>query len=173
MTIITSSRTLALGAGLALAVALALPAQAQPQATYSVKLLTPETALAAAQAALAHCRKAGHQVAVAVVDRSGLLQVLLRDRFAGAHTVEVATRKAWTAASFRIPTTALATETQAGRPMSGIRNAPQVMAIGGGLVIEGGGASFGGIGVSGAPGGEADDACAAAGLKAIADAIEF
>lgn len=173
MTIITSSRTFALGAGLALAVALALPARAQPQATYSVKLLTPETALAAAQAALAHCRQAGHQVAVAVVDRSGLLQVLLRDRFAGAHTVEVATRKAWTAASFRIPTTALATETQAGRPMSGIRNAPQVMAIGGGLVIEGGGVSFGGIGVSGAPGGEADDACAAAGLKAIADAIEF
>jgi uncharacterized protein GlcG (DUF336 family) len=57
--------------------------------------------------------------------------------------------------------------------MSGIRGAPQVIAIGGGLVIEGGGSSFGGIGVSGAPGGEADDACAAAGLKAIADAIEF
>lgn len=158
---------------LAGAALLALPAAAQPQATYSVKLLTPETALAAAQAALAQCRQAGHQVAVAVVDRAGLLQVLLRDRFAGAHTVEVATRKAWTAASFRIPTTALATETQAGRPMSGIRGAPQVMAIGGGLVIEGGGTSFGGIGVSGAPGGDADDACAAAGLKAIADAIEF
>jgi uncharacterized protein GlcG (DUF336 family) len=158
----------------ATAALLALPASAQPQAaTYSVKLLTPETALAAAQAALAHCRKAGHQVAVAVVDRAGLLQVLLRDRYAGAHTVDVATRKAWTAASFRIPTTALATETQAGRPMSGIRSAPQVIAIGGGLVIEGGGSSFGGIGVSGAPGGEADDACAAAGLKAIADAIEF
>ena len=48
----------------------ALPLRAQ-QSTYSVKLLTPETALAAAQAALAHCRRAGHQVAVAVVDRSG------------------------------------------------------------------------------------------------------
>ena len=173
MTVMTSSGTLALRAGLALAAALALPVQAQPQATYSVKLLTPETALAAAQAALAHCRQAGHQVAVAVVDRSGLLQVLLRDRFAGAHTVDVATRKAWTAASFRIPTTALATETQAGRPMSGIRGASQVIAIGGGIVIEGGGSSYGGIGVSGAPGGEADDACATAGLRAIADAIEF
>jgi uncharacterized protein GlcG (DUF336 family) len=147
-------------------------AQAQ-QATYTVKLLTPETALTAAQAALAHCRKAGHQVAVAVVDRSGVLQVLLRDRYAGAHTVDVATRKAWTAASFRITTAALAAETQAGRAMSGIRAAPQVMAIGGGQPIEGGGSVFGGIGVSGAPGGEADDACASAGLKAIADAIEF
>ena len=143
------------------------------QATYTVKLLTPETALAAAQAALAHCRKAGFQVAVAVVDRSGVLQVLLRDRFAGAHTVEVATQKAWTAASFRLPTSSLAAQTQAGMPMSGIRAAAHVIAIGGGQVIEAGGSTFAGIGVSGAPGGEADDACAAAGIKAIAEAIEF
>ena len=143
------------------------------QATYTVKLLTPETALAAAQAALAHCRKAGFQVAVAVVDRSGVLQVLLRDRFAGAHTVEVATQKAWTAASFRLPTSSLAAQTQAGMPMSGIRAAAHVIAIGGGQVIEAGGSTFAGIGVSGAPGGEADDACATAGIKAIAEAIEF
>ena len=148
-------------------------ASAAPEATYSVRQLTPETALSAAQAALAHCRKNGHQVAVAVVDRAGLVQVLLRDRFAGAHTVDVAPQKAWTAASFRISTTALATETQAGKPMSGIRSAPRVLAIGGGLAIEAGGAVLGAIGVSGAPGGEADDACALAGIKAIADAIEF
>lgn len=159
---------------LALALALACPvASAAPESTYSVKLLAPETALAAAQAALASCRAAGYQVAVAVVDRSGLLQVLLRDRFAGAHTLEIAPQKAWTAASFRIPTADLATETQAGKPMSGIRSLPRVMAIGGGQVIEAGGAVLGAIGVSGAPGGEADDACARDGIKAIADAIEF
>jgi len=148
-------------------------AMAAPDATYSVKLLTPEAALTAAQAAMAFCRKAGHQVAVAVVDRSGMVQVLLRDRFAGAHTLDIAPQKAWTAASFRMPTTTLAIETQAGKPMSGIRGAPGVMAIGGGLLIEAGGAVLGAIGVSGAPGGEADDACAKAGIKAIADAIEF
>jgi uncharacterized protein GlcG (DUF336 family) len=147
-------------------------AQTAP-ATFSVKQMTPETALAAAQAALASCRNSGYQVAVAVVDRSGLLQVLLRDRFAGAHTLEVAPAKAWTAASFRIPTAALATETQAGKPMSGLRSSSQVMAIGGGLVIEAAGSVLGGIGVSGAPGGEADDACAQAGIAAIADRIEF
>ena len=136
----------------ALSIAAALPAAAQ-QATYSVKLLTPETALAAAQAALAQCRKNGYQVAVAVVDRAGVTQVLLRDRFAGAHTVDIATQKAWTAASFRISTAALAAETQAGKPMSGLRAASHVMAIGGGLPIEAAGATFGGIGVSGAPGG--------------------
>jgi uncharacterized protein GlcG (DUF336 family) len=141
--------------------------------TFQVKSLTPETALVAAKAALEACRKEGYQVAVAVVDRAGLTQVFLRDRFAGAHTVEVATNKAWTAASFRTSTLSLAAETQAGRPMSGIRGIPRMLAVGGGVLIEGGGNVFGAIGVSGAPGGEADDACAQAGIKAISDAIEF
>lgn len=143
------------------------------QGVLSVKAMTPETALAAARAALEHCRQQGHQVAVAVVDRSGLLQVLLRDRFAGPHTVDVATNKAWTAASFRIATGVLATETEAGKPMSGLRGQPRVVAAGGGQVVESGGMLVGGIGVSGAPGGEADDNCARAGIKAIADALEF
>lgn len=147
-------------------------AQAQ-DATFSTKALTPETALTAAKAALDACRKSGYQVAVSVVDRTGLPQVFLRDRFAGAHTVDVATNKAWTAASFRISSGSLGQESQAGKSMSGIRNHPRVMAIGGGLVIEGGGNTFGAIGVSGAPGGEADDACAQAGIKAIADSLEF
>lgn len=150
----------------------ALRAGAQ-QGVVGVKMMTPETALAAASAALEHCRKQGHQVAVAVVDRSGLLQVLLRDRFAGAHTVDLATNKAWTAASFKIPTSLLATETEAGKSMSGLRGQPRVVAAGGGQVMESGGTLVGGIGVSGAPGGEADDNCARAGIKAIADVLEF
>lgn len=141
--------------------------------TYSVKQLTPEAALAAARAAQESCRKAGYQVAVAVSDRAGVAQVMLRDRFAGAHTVRTAIDKAWTSASFRITTAALAQETQAGRPMSGIRALPRVVAAGGGVPIEAGGATLGAIGVSGAPGGEADEACARAGIKAIADQIEF
>lgn len=152
---------------------LAARVQAQPQPSFSTRSLTPETALVAARAALESCRGHGYQVAVAVVDRSGLPQVLLRDRFAGAHTIDAAADKAWTAASFRIATSALATETQAGRPMSGLRGLSRVMAAGGGLPIEGAGTTFGAIGVSGAPGGDADEACAAAGVKAIADAIEF
>lgn len=142
-------------------------------ATFQTKSLTPETALVAARAALESCRKQGFQVAVAVVDRAGLVQVLLRDRFAGAHTPEVATNKAWTAVSFRTSTMELATMTQPGQAMSGLRNLPRFLAAGGGVVIEGGGALFGAIGVSGAPGGEADVACAQAGIKVIADAIEF
>jgi uncharacterized protein GlcG (DUF336 family) len=147
-------------------------AQAQ-QAVFETKSLTPETALAAAQAALESCRKAGYQVSVAVVDRAGLPQVLLRDRYATAHTVDIALDKAWTAASFKIPTAALAAETQAGKPMSGLRSHARVMAAAGGQVIEAAGSVLGAIAVSGAAGGDADEACARAGIKAIADALEF
>lgn len=143
------------------------------EAVFQTKSLTPETALVAAKAAMEACRKQGYQVAVAVVDRGGLAQVMLRDRFAGAHTVEVASNKAWTAASFRTSTAAIAVETQAGKPMSGLRNLPKFLAAGGGLTIEAGGTLLGAIGVSGSPGGEADAACAAAGIKTISDAIEF
>ena len=162
---------------LALTVLLAASASgalAQPaSSTFSVKLLTPETALAAARAAFDDCRRQGYQVSVAVVDRFGILQVLLRDRFAGAHTVSVASDKAWTAASFRIASAALGEETQPGKPMSALRAHPRVLAAGGGLVIEGGGALLGAIGVSGAPGGDADDSCARAGIRAITDALEL
>jgi uncharacterized protein GlcG (DUF336 family) len=148
-------------------------ARAQPSSTFSVKLMTPETALAAARAAFDDCRRQGYQVTVAVVDRFGVVQVLLRDRFAGAHSVGVATDKAWTAASFRIATAALGEETQAGKPMSALRAHPRVLAAGGGQVIESGGSVLGAIGVSGAPGGDADDSCARAGIRAITDALEL
>jgi uncharacterized protein GlcG (DUF336 family) len=159
------------------AVAVAListsPGVVAEEATFVTKSLTPETALTAARSALEHCRKAGYQVAVAVVDRSGLLQVFLRDRYAGAQTVELAVNKAWSAVSFRMPTSELAAETQAGKPMSGLRGSPRILAAAGGQVIEGGGFVLGGIGVSGASGGDADDACANVGIKAIAEQLEF
>lgn len=141
--------------------------------TYTIRALTPETAVKAATAALAKCRADGYQVAVAVVDRSGLLQAVIRDRFAGAHTPDTATNKAWTAVSFRTNTTDLVSLTAPTQSAAGIRNLPRVVAVGGGVMIEAGGSILAGIGVSGAPGGDADDACAKAGIKAIADSLEF
>jgi len=143
------------------------------QATYSVRILTPETALKAAQAALKKCRDSGYQASVAVVDRMGVVQVLLRDRFAGPHTTDLASAKAYTAVSFRTNTTELAEATQPGRPQSGVRSRPGVAAVGGGLMIEAGGSLLGAIGVSGAPGAREDDACAAAGIAAIREDIEL
>ncbi len=157
----------------ALAIAVALSASAAESPTFTIRQLAPEAALKAAQAALAKCRADGYQVSVAVVDRGGLTQVLLRDRYAGPHTVEAATNKAWSAVSFRTNTSDLEKSSRADAPMSGIRHFSRTVAVAGGLMIEAGGSLLGGIGVSGAPGGDADEACAAAGIRAIADSLEF
>lgn len=155
-------------------VASSLPVLAQPgTGTHTVRLLTPETALKAASATLQDCQKRGFQVAVAVVDRSGVAQVMLRDRFAGTHTPDTATNKAWTAVSFRTDTLELARATEAGQPSSGIRHVPRFVGAGGGVMVQAGGAIVAGIGVSGAPTGDMDDACAKAGIASIRDDIEF
>jgi uncharacterized protein GlcG (DUF336 family) len=160
--------------GLAVAVAtlLAVPARAQ-DALVTLKVLSPELALDLARAALADCRKRGYQVAVAVVDRFGVTQVVLRDRFAGPHTLASATGKGWTAASFRSNTSELVTASREGTPQAGMRQIPGALVLGGGVIIEAAGSLVGGIGVSGAPGGEADEACAKAGIEAVRDRLDF
>lgn len=157
----------------AAALAAAGGVQAQDRGTYSVRHLLPETAMKATRAALEDCRKRGYQVSVAVVDRSGVAQAMMRDRFAGAHTPSTAIGKGWTAVSFRTNTLDFAVETQAGKASSGIRQLPNVVAVGGGVLIEAGGSIVGAIGVSGAPTGEADEQCAKAGIAAIRDDIEL
>jgi uncharacterized protein GlcG (DUF336 family) len=81
--------------------------------------------------------------------------------------------KAYTALTFKMDTLAFARATQATEASSGIRQLPRVVAIGGGLPIEAAGSLVGSIGVSGAPGGDADDICARAGIAAIKDDLEF
>lgn len=148
-------------------------ASAQDEALFTTPSLTPKTALTAATAALENCRAGGYQVAVAVVDRMGVLQVLIRDRYAGAHTPETARRKAWTAASFRTNTSEMLELTAAGNPQAGIRHLDNVAIIGGGVMIEAAGSLVGAIGISGAPGGDLDENCAIAGIEAIEDDIAF
>jgi uncharacterized protein GlcG (DUF336 family) len=111
-------------------------------------------------------------VAIAVVDRAGLLQVMLKDRYAGPHTTSTARRKAWTALSFRTNTTDLGATTQAGQVQSGMRFVENALALGGGLMVRSKGELVAAIGVSGAPGGSLDDACAQAGIDAVEDRLE-
>jgi uncharacterized protein GlcG (DUF336 family) len=157
---------------LAAALLIAAPARAQ-DALVTYKSMSPELALDLARAALGNCRNRGYQVAVAVADRFGVTQLMLRDRFAGPHTVPTAASKAWTAVSFRTNTSDLIGISQPGMPQAGLRNLPAAVILGGGVMVEAGGTMVGAVGVSGAPGGEADDSCAKAGIEAVRDKLEF
>lgn len=142
-------------------------------ATFEMTVMTPETALKVARVSLENCRAKGYQVAVVVVDRMGVPQAMIRDRFAGPHTPDTAYRKAWTAVSFRGDTLGLAANTTPGTPQSGARQITNALMLGGGVPIEAGGSIVGGVGISGAPDGEADDSCARAGIEAVRADLEL
>lgn len=147
--------------------------RAQDDVLVGFNVLAPETALELAQAALESCRSEGYQVAVAVVDRSGVTQVVLRDRFAGPHTIETSQRKAWTAVSFRTPTLELEQSSEAGGRIAATRHVPGALMLGGGVPVEASGSIVGGIGISGAPASSADDTCARAAIDALFDKLSF
>lgn len=157
-----------------IAAACAAPAQAEDSAFVEFQVLKPEVAIDMAEAAMIYCREQGYQIGVTVVDRFGLPQVFMRERFAGLHVYETSFRKAWTAVSFRTNTTDLNTVTAPGNSSQGIRQLSQALPLGGGLmVMDGAGSIVAGIGVSGAPTPEIDDDCAQAGIDAVADQIAF
>lgn len=170
------ARLLSMLAGsFAMATALLLtsaPAHAEP-ALVRFSSLSLEAANTAVSAALAECRKRGALVAVAATDRAGNVLALQRDPLAGMHSADTATRKAWTAISFRTATTALEQATASTSASSGIRHLPGVAMIGGGIPVEAAGSLVGALGVSGAPSGELDEICAKAGLDAIQDDLEL
>lgn len=161
-------------AAVAAAFATATPVHSQDsEALVSFNSMKPEIAVELAQVALKNCRDAGYQVAVAVVDRFGQTQAVIRDRYAGVHTVDTAVAKAWTAASFRTGTLALDSGIEAGTLSKGLRDIPGALILGGGVPVEASGSIVGAVGVSGAPGPEIDETCAKAGIEAISDRLEF
>ncbi|VWC79070.1 glcG protein [Burkholderia contaminans] len=121
----------------------------------------------AAQAAAQAAERLGVRVNVAVVDAAGLLAAFVRMPGAPLHSIDIAIDKAYTAASFGLPTgawhDALAAHSAAVR--QGLVLRARFVAFGGGLPIVDDGALIGGIGVSG--GSETqDERCARAGLDA-------
>lgn len=166
-----SRRTFATIALLCLLTAAGRTGAAEGIVTY--KSLAPDVAAKLAQTTMQACRKLGYQVAVAVVDRGGLVQAIVRDRFAGAHTIETARRKAWSAVSFRTNTLDVVAAAKPGSELYGIHFVPGAMVLGGGVMIEAAGSLIGGIGVSGAVSGQIDEDCAKAGLETIDDLLNF
>lgn len=122
----------------------------------------------AAAAAVERCARDGYLVSAAVVDRAGTLKALLRADGAGPHTTDSSSRKAYTSASLRRPTSELADLIAKMPSIQALRDMNEkILILGGGLPIQLGGEIVGGIGVGGAPGAHLDDACAQAGLESI------
>ena len=160
-------------AGLAVAAALAAaPSQAE-EAVVTYKSLAPDVAFDLAKAALAQCRKDGFQVAVVVVDRFGQQLVMVRDQYAGTMAMTVANEKALTSLNFTRSTLELGKAIQAGELSRDYLALPHVVPLGGGLVVQSGGSELAAVGVSGASGGDKDEACAKAGLAAVQDKLDF
>lgn len=144
------------------------PAAQVEDAFFSQRSLTLEMALDLAHSVLAACREAGRQVSVAVVDRGGNLQTVLRDSRAGARTADAAIRKAYTALSYRTSSQEMAELTQAGRDPSGMRFVPGSLHVGGGERIWARGENVGAVGVAGAPAPDGDVQCVTEGLEEFA-----
>ena len=138
--------------------------------THSVaqRAIAWSTASAASQAAARAAEAMGARVNVAVVDAGGVLAAFLRMPGAPLHSVEIAIDKAYTAASFGLPTSRWTEvlETHSAAVRTGLVLRPRFVAFGGGLPIVEAGAAIGAIGVSGGSE-EQDEAIARAGLAAL------
>ena len=125
-------------------------------------------ALTIAQAALDEC---GANTSVAVVDRAGRVRVLLQGDNASPHNPELARRKAYTARTFRQPSSEWAKRTESAN--AGQRMLADVIPLGGGVPIKVGDDTIGAVGLSGANGGQVrEEACANVGIAKVADQLK-
>jgi uncharacterized protein GlcG (DUF336 family) len=152
-----------------LAIATALSSLVFAQGLVSQKNIPLVVAQTIAQAALAQCESMGFKVSVAVVDRGGLMIVMLRGDGAGLHTPEGAERKAYTARTFSQPSADFVKRLSDRPDTVGSLQYTRVLALGGGLPIKAGNEIVGAVGVSGSPG--KDDVCSQAGIDKVADQL--
>jgi len=137
--------------------------------TVNIARISLDTALTAAQASIAACRKKSAQITVTIVDRGGHPQVVLRDVLAMDLSISISRDKAYTALSFNSSTGDLQGRFKGAY---GVPKTKGLLIARGGLPIVAAGIIFGGIGVSGSSG-EIDEQCAQAGLDAILDDLEM
>jgi uncharacterized protein GlcG (DUF336 family) len=147
----------------------ALPAVAGD--VLNVKLMTLDLARDIAQGAIDACRKDGYQVSVVVTDRSGRTQVLMRDVFANQYMTQLALGKA---------NAVILSNTSSGELRKNradiadeLNLLDDLLVLDGGLPIQVAGSLIGAVGVSGAPGGNKDAACAQHGIDAVQERLDF
>lgn len=133
------------------------------------KVISIDMAQAMAQATIAQCRANGYRVSVTVIDNEGLLKAFMKDDGSGAGTGDLSRQKAWTALFFR------RTSAETAKAFGAMTPVPYVegtVFLAGGVPIKAGNDTIGAIGVSGAPGGDKDEACANAGIAKVADKLK-
>jgi uncharacterized protein GlcG (DUF336 family) len=139
--------------------------------TMTTHRLPSALAIEAASETVAACAKQGFHETAVVVDADGVTIVALRGDGTGAHSLDSAHDKAYTAASFKNDTLALAERAKGEDSIAPLAKLPHVMFFGGGVVIKVADETIGAIGAAGAPGAKLDDGCARAGLEKIRDRL--
>lgn len=132
------------------------------------KNIPSSLAVEIAASAVEACAADKYNVTAAVVDRAGVLRALVRADNAGPHTVEAARAKAYTSASSRTPTSKMAENVAKNPAAAELVNIEGFLVLAGGVPIKAGDVTIGAIGVGGAPGGNFDEACAAAAIEKAA-----
>lgn len=134
-------------------------------------------AVDAASETIRSCEASGYNVSVAVVDRYGQAIVELKGDKSTPHTKGLAYRKAYTVITFG-PNYQLDTSSQVATWASknpvfydALLTVPNITPLPGAVAVKLNGEMIAAIGVSGAPGGEKDEACARAGIEKISDRL--
>jgi uncharacterized protein GlcG (DUF336 family) len=147
--------------------ALLLASGAQAQAPLTEHNVSMAMSLAIIAGAIEQCTKDGYKVSVVIVDNAGIVRASLRGDGTNPHTMDFARMKAYT--SRTRGQTSLEFMKAADTPEGArLKQIPGTVAIGGGVPIKLGTETIGAVGVSGAPGGEKDEACALAGIEKVA-----
>jgi len=134
------------------------------------KDLSVAMATTIAMAAVDACKAQGYNVSVHVLGRDGQVIVALRNEKAGLATFENSLKKAYTARTFRIPSGQFANNVK-GNPNTAALFLTNITPAQGALPIKIGEETIGAIGISGAPGGDKDEACAKAGIDKVANQL--
>lgn len=151
--------------------AVASIASANAQAPLTEKNVSMKMSQAIIDGTIEQCTKDGYKVSVVIVDFAGLVHASLRGDGTNPHTMEFARKKAYTARTRG--QTSLEFMKLTDNPANAyLRQIPDVVAVGGGVPIKIGNMTIGGVGVSGAPGGEKDEVCALAGIAKVADQLK-
>ena len=148
---------------------LASAASAQTLATHRIPAAL---AAEAASEAVASCAKGGYSETAVVVDADGATIAAVRGDGAGIHTLDSAHDKAYTSASLKGDTMAIAERAKGGGEITPLAKLPHLLFFPGGVVIKLDNEVIGAIGAAGAPGGNLDDGCAKAGLEKIRDRLK-